>query len=202
MLARGEFELDAEIESDTRSLWPAVDALLDAAGPGAALHARRDPRRRRLGAQRARARLGRGDGRARGRRAGAARRWRARRRSSGSTRCTWPTRASSSPSSRRRRPTRRSPRCARCAGCERGGGDRRGEDGAAGDGAGGDGVRRQAGDGPAGRRPAAADLLRTRRRGRHGRNRVRPEAERDGGGHRARDLDDDGSQLRRRLGRR
>ncbi len=33
MLARGEFELDAEIESDTRSLWPAVDALLDATGP-------------------------------------------------------------------------------------------------------------------------------------------------------------------------
>jgi hydrogenase expression/formation protein HypE len=32
MLARGEFELDAAIESDTRSLWPAVDALLDAAG--------------------------------------------------------------------------------------------------------------------------------------------------------------------------
>ena len=34
MLARGEFELDAEIVSDTASLWPAVDALLDAAGPG------------------------------------------------------------------------------------------------------------------------------------------------------------------------
>jgi hydrogenase expression/formation protein HypE len=33
MLARGEFELDAAIESDTRSLWPAVDALLDGAGP-------------------------------------------------------------------------------------------------------------------------------------------------------------------------
>jgi hydrogenase expression/formation protein HypE len=33
MLARGEFELDATVESDTRSLWPAVDALLDAAGP-------------------------------------------------------------------------------------------------------------------------------------------------------------------------
>jgi len=33
MLARGELGLDAEIESDTRSLWPAVDALLDAAGP-------------------------------------------------------------------------------------------------------------------------------------------------------------------------
>ena len=47
----------AEIESDTRSLWPAVDALLDAAGPEPALHARRHARRRRLGAQRARARL-------------------------------------------------------------------------------------------------------------------------------------------------
>jgi hydrogenase expression/formation protein HypE len=33
MLARGEFDLDASIESDTRSLWPAVDVLLDAAGP-------------------------------------------------------------------------------------------------------------------------------------------------------------------------
>ena len=66
MLARGEFELEADVESDTRSLWPAVDALLDAAGAVAALRARRDPRRRRLGAQRARARLGRGDARARG----------------------------------------------------------------------------------------------------------------------------------------
>jgi hydrogenase expression/formation protein HypE len=33
MLARDEFELEAEIESDTCSLWPPVDALLDAAGP-------------------------------------------------------------------------------------------------------------------------------------------------------------------------
>jgi hydrogenase expression/formation protein HypE len=33
MLARGEFELESSIVSDTRSLWPAVDALLDAAGP-------------------------------------------------------------------------------------------------------------------------------------------------------------------------
>jgi hydrogenase expression/formation protein HypE len=33
MVARGEFELAAPVESDTRSLWPAVDALLDAAGP-------------------------------------------------------------------------------------------------------------------------------------------------------------------------
>ena len=32
MLARGEFELEAPVESDTRSLWPAVDALLAAAG--------------------------------------------------------------------------------------------------------------------------------------------------------------------------
>jgi hydrogenase expression/formation protein HypE len=33
MLARGEFELDAQVESDTQPLWTAVDALLDAAGP-------------------------------------------------------------------------------------------------------------------------------------------------------------------------
>jgi hydrogenase expression/formation protein HypE len=32
MLARGEFELEAPVTSDTQSLWPAVDALLDAAG--------------------------------------------------------------------------------------------------------------------------------------------------------------------------
>ncbi|HEX3978914.1 MAG TPA: hydrogenase expression/formation protein HypE [Solirubrobacteraceae bacterium] len=34
MLARNEFELDAEVESDTCSLWPVVDALLQTAGPG------------------------------------------------------------------------------------------------------------------------------------------------------------------------
>lgn len=33
MLARGEFELGAPVESDTRSLWPVADALLEAAGP-------------------------------------------------------------------------------------------------------------------------------------------------------------------------
>jgi hydrogenase expression/formation protein HypE len=33
MLARGELGLESEIESDTRSLWPAVDALLDGGGP-------------------------------------------------------------------------------------------------------------------------------------------------------------------------
>jgi len=43
MLARGEFELEAPVESDTRSLWPAVDALLDAAGP--ALRCLRDATR-------------------------------------------------------------------------------------------------------------------------------------------------------------
>jgi hydrogenase expression/formation protein HypE len=34
MLARGEFDLDAMIVSDTRPLWPAVDALLTHAGAG------------------------------------------------------------------------------------------------------------------------------------------------------------------------
>lgn len=34
MLARDEFELDADVESDTQSLWPAADALLGAAGEG------------------------------------------------------------------------------------------------------------------------------------------------------------------------
>jgi hydrogenase expression/formation protein HypE len=33
MLARGDLGLDADIRSDTRSLWPTVDGLLDAAGP-------------------------------------------------------------------------------------------------------------------------------------------------------------------------
>jgi hydrogenase expression/formation protein HypE len=43
MLARNQFDLDAEIESDTCSLWPAVDALLDAAGDE--LHCMRDATR-------------------------------------------------------------------------------------------------------------------------------------------------------------
>jgi hydrogenase expression/formation protein HypE len=33
MLARGEFELESTIVSDTRSLWPAADALMEVAGP-------------------------------------------------------------------------------------------------------------------------------------------------------------------------
>jgi hydrogenase expression/formation protein HypE len=43
MLARGEFDLEADVESDTCSLWPAVDALLDAAGES--LHCMRDATR-------------------------------------------------------------------------------------------------------------------------------------------------------------
>jgi hydrogenase expression/formation protein HypE len=43
LLARGEFELDAPVESDTRPLWPAADALLEAAGP--ALRCMRDATR-------------------------------------------------------------------------------------------------------------------------------------------------------------
>ncbi len=101
MLARGEFELDADIESDTRSLWPVVDALLEEAGP--ALRCMRDATRggvasvlNELRALLAVAMLVR-----EARRAGATRRWPARPRSWESTRCTSRTRASSSPSSRR-----------------------------------------------------------------------------------------------------
>jgi hydrogenase expression/formation protein HypE len=43
MLARDEFELDAEIESDTRPLWPVVETLLEVAGPD--LHCLRDATR-------------------------------------------------------------------------------------------------------------------------------------------------------------
>jgi hydrogenase expression/formation protein HypE len=43
MLARDEFELDADIESDTQPLWAAADALLDVAG--ADLHCMRDATR-------------------------------------------------------------------------------------------------------------------------------------------------------------
>ncbi|HEX2358836.1 MAG TPA: hydrogenase expression/formation protein HypE [Solirubrobacterales bacterium] len=43
MLSRGEFELESEIASDTRSLWPATDVLLSAAG--ASLRCMRDATR-------------------------------------------------------------------------------------------------------------------------------------------------------------
>jgi hydrogenase expression/formation protein HypE len=66
MLARAEFELGADVESDTRSLWPAVDAVARSRRPGAAVRARRDARRRGLRAQRARPRVRRRHARARG----------------------------------------------------------------------------------------------------------------------------------------
>ncbi|GAA1986889.1 hydrogenase expression/formation protein HypE [Catenulispora subtropica] len=43
MLARGGLDLEAEVRSDTRSLWPVVHALLDACGPEA--HCLRDATR-------------------------------------------------------------------------------------------------------------------------------------------------------------
>jgi hydrogenase expression/formation protein HypE len=43
MLARGELELDADVVSDTESVWPMVDALAAAAGPE--LRVMRDPTR-------------------------------------------------------------------------------------------------------------------------------------------------------------
>jgi hydrogenase expression/formation protein HypE len=43
MLARNQFDLDADVESDTCSLWPAADALLGAAGEH--LHCMRDATR-------------------------------------------------------------------------------------------------------------------------------------------------------------
>ena len=57
MLARGEFDLDADVESDTRRCGPRSTRCSTAAGPAPALPARRDARRRGVGAQRAGARL-------------------------------------------------------------------------------------------------------------------------------------------------
>ena len=113
MLARGELGLDAEVESDTRSLWPAADALLEAAGAG--LRCMRDATRG--GVASVLNELARASGVAIAcarRTSRCSPRWRAPPSCSGSTRCTWRTRASSWRSSRPRPPTRRSPRCARC----------------------------------------------------------------------------------------
>ena len=113
MLARNEFELDASIESDTCSLWPAVDALLDEAGPG--LRCMRDATRGGVAsvlnelarAPRSRCWCVRATCRC-------CPRWRGQPRSSASTPCTSPTRASWWHSSPRSRPTRAGLRCARC----------------------------------------------------------------------------------------
>jgi hydrogenase expression/formation protein HypE len=43
MLARGELELDADVSSDTRSVWPLAEALIARVGPG--LRVMRDPTR-------------------------------------------------------------------------------------------------------------------------------------------------------------
>ena len=120
MLARGRVRARrAEIESDTRSLWPAVDALLEAAG--AELRCMRDATRG--GVASVLNELARASGvamrGARERRPRRSRRSQARRRSSGSTRCTSPTRASWSRSSHPRPPTPRWPRCGRCPGARR-----------------------------------------------------------------------------------
>ncbi len=43
LLARGELDLEADLKSDTRSIWPLVEALIEAAAPG--LRWMRDPTR-------------------------------------------------------------------------------------------------------------------------------------------------------------
>ena len=147
------------IESDTRSLWPAVDALLDAAGP--ALRCMRDATRGGVASvlnELARA-SGVGDARARGGGAGRRRRSPAPARCSASTRCTSPTRASSWRSSRRSAPTRRWPRCARVRAARRPRRSARCRTEPPGMVLVETALRRPAGDGPARRRPAAEDLL-------------------------------------------
>ncbi len=69
MLARGELGIESDVVSDTRSLWPVADALLDSAGES--LRCMRDATRGGVASrsQRARARVGRRSLRARGRRA-------------------------------------------------------------------------------------------------------------------------------------
>ena len=159
MLARGELGLDAEIDSDTRSLWPAVDALLGGRRARAALHARRDPRRRRLGPQRARPRLAASRRGPRGATCPSGPRSPARRELLGIDPMYVANEgvlvAFVAPEARRGG----AGGAARGAGLRGGGGDRRGAGRAAGDGPGRDRLRRPAGDGPARRRPAAEDLL-------------------------------------------
>ncbi len=109
---------EAPIVSDTASLWPAADALLEAAG--ADVHCMRDATRG--GVASALNELARasevGGAPARGRRTRRAGGRRPPRSCSGSIRCTSPTRAGWLRSSRPGRPTPRSRRCARSPGCE------------------------------------------------------------------------------------
>ncbi len=162
MLARGEFELGAEVESDTRALWPAVDAMFDEAGPG--LRCLRDATRG--GVASVLNELARASGVAmlvreaavpvppgRGRRRGAARDRSDARRQRGRAR-----------RGRRPRSLRRRARGAAVGrGVRRRRRDRRGAHRAAWRGARGDGLRRTEGHGPARGRSAAPDLLREER---------------------------------------
>ena len=152
MLARGELGLSAEIESDTQPLWPTVDALLDAAGGD--VRCLRDATRG--GVASVLNELARASGVAilvREADVPVARTSPAPRRSWASTRCTWPTRAGRGlRGARVRRGGAR--RAALGARRRPGGRDRRGAHGAARDGARANRLRRHAGHGPAGRRPA------------------------------------------------
>jgi hydrogenase expression/formation protein HypE len=108
MLARDQFDLDAEVESDTCCLWPAVDALLDAVG--GRLHCLRDATRGGVASvlnELARASSARPT-------CPSPRSWARPRSCWGSTPCTSPMRAASWPSWLPRRP---SPRCRHCARC-------------------------------------------------------------------------------------
>ena len=158
MLARGEFELDADIVSDTRSLWPMVDAMMDAAGPG--LRCLRDATRG--GAASVLNELARASGVAMIVREGDVPVEPAVRGAAEIlgidpmyvanegvlVAAVAPEAAEAALEAMRATP-----------GGERASGDRRGADGTTRDGAGADGLRGQASDGPARGRPAAADLL-------------------------------------------
>ena len=162
MLARGELGLEAEVESDTRSLWPVADALLESAG--GCLRTMRDATRGGVATvlnELARA-PGSGSTCARPHvpvRPDVAGRLRAARNRSD-------VRRQRGRDGRLRRARGRSEDALDALrsvpGCEAAAEIARGPGGAARDGAGRDGVRRPAGDGPAGRRSAAEDLLRTR----------------------------------------
>ena len=148
MLARGEFELDAD-DRVRHALAVAGASTRCSTRPGTSLRCMRDATRGGVASvlnELARASR-RGDARARGATCRCDPPWPARPRCSASTRCTWPTRASSSPSSRPRRPRPRSPRCARCRAARRRR-DRRGPDRAARHGARRHRLRRPARDGP------------------------------------------------------
>ena len=110
MLARGELGLESEIVSDTRSVWPAVDAMLEAAGEG--IRCMRDATRG--GVASVLNELARASGvsiAVREADVPVLPEVTAPPSFSASIRCTWPTRAPSSPSSRQRRPMRRSRHC-------------------------------------------------------------------------------------------